>query len=805
MLKNYLKIALRNLRKHKGYSLINITGLAIGLACFTLIMLYVLDEFSYDRHYPDADRIYRIALDIEAGEGTQRTAQSPPVWTTQMLEEFPEVEQAVRFKPPRQTWMVSYQNEHFSEKRWAFADSNVFNMFDLPLARGNAQTALVAPFTVVISESMAEKYFKGEDPLGKIMSLDNQYDFEVTGIMADMPENSHFHFDFLASFVSMEDPNQLYLLNALTAPFPFSYSYLLLEEGTDPATLEARFPAFIEAHVPPNALQGGVQPRAYLQPITSIHLHSHLENEIEANGEVGTVYIFLAIAGFLLLIACVNFMNLATARSAQRAKEVGMRKVVGAHRRNLIQQFLGESMMLALVALVIALVMVVFALSPFNTLTGKVISFGDIMQPGFLLLLLSVTLFAGLLAGSYPAFFLSAFRPAQVLKGDTRTGTGGIGTLRKTLIVFQFGISLILIISTTIVYNQMEYARNIKLGFDKERVVVIQLTDPTPSNLFPAYKQAILRDPNVLSASASISVPAGLINQATVRPEEAPMDASWQVQLYATDFDFVETMGMEMAAGRDLSKEYSLDSTRAFLINETAARSFGWDDPQEAVGKEMRFTGGNANNPPAQIVGVVKDFHSQSVHEPIAPTIMGFTQFWFFAVVRIQTDDIPATIASMRQTWEQMVPGYLFDYSFLNEDFDQLYKGEAVLGTLLGFFAVLTVFIACLGLFGLASFTAEQRTKEIGVRKSLGASVSSIVLLLSKEVTLLVGIAFVVAVPVAYFAMHRWLDGFAYHINIGMSTFILAGSLALLIAWLTVSYQSIKAALANPVNALRSE
>ena len=808
MLKNYFKISIRNLRKHKAYSLINVAGLAMGLACFTLIILFVQDEWSYDRYHPDADRLYRIAIEIEASEGATLNAQSPPVWTTALLESYPAVEKAVRFKPPRQTWMVRYDDREFSEKTWVFADSSVFDVFGVNLVRGTPETALTAPFTVVISQASVEKYFRGEDPIGKTITIDNQYDFAVTGIFEDVPDNTHFDFDFLASFVSMDDPQTLYLLNALEFPFPFSYSYVRLAEGTTQEAFEAKLPGFIEAHVPPQFFQNGRTMRAFLQPITDIHLHSTLENEIQPNGDASVVYIFLAVGLFILLIACVNFMNLATARSASRAKEVGMRKVVGAQRGHLIGQFLGESALLALMALVIAMLLVVLMLPIFSTLTGKTITATALLTPTFMLTLIGVALTAGLLAGSYPAFFLSAFRPAAVLKGELRAGAGRGTWLRKGLIVFQFFISIGLIIGTGIVYNQMQYARDKKLGFDKEHVVVVQLTDPNASNQYQAYKDAILQHPNVLNVSAGFSTPGGLIGQATMRPFGDSEDQSWQVLTYFTDFDFVETMGMEIAAGRDFSTAFSTDSTNAMLINETAARAFGWHDPANAVGEDIVFAGNNAQ--PIRVIGVVADFHSQSVKEKIAPTVIGFGGVgnpWFFAFVRIKPGDIPGTLAALERSFEQAIPGYAFLYSFLDQDFEKLYQDEAVLGSLLGYLALLAIFIACLGLFGLASFTAEQRTKEIGVRKTLGASVASIIVLLSKEFTTLVVIAFVVAAPAALWAMDLWLGGFAYRMEL-MPTwwiFLGAGLGALLIAWLTVGYQSIRAALTNPVEALRYE
>ena len=803
MLKNYLAIALRNIRKHKAYSFINISGLAIGLACFLLIMLYVQDELSFDRYHENADNIYRIAVDIQANEGLQQNAQTPPVWPTYLLADHPEIVNAVRFKPPRQKWMVNYGTRHFTEKGWTFADSSVFDVFNFPLVQGNPKSALTVPFTVVLSEAMAKKYFGDEDPMGKIITIDNQYDFAITGIMKNMPVNSHFHADFFASFVSMEDPQILYLVNVLQAQFPFAYTYLQLAENTPPEVIEAKFPEFIEKHVPAQFRQGNTKINIYLQPLTDIHLKSNLQNEIEANGDISTIYIFSAVAIFTLLIACINFMNLATARSSNRAKEIGMRKVVGALRRHLTQQFFGESILLTFISLFIALCLIYFALPFFNSMTGKQITLLEHINPTFILAIIGITLATGVLSGSYPAIFLSAFPPITILRGFSKSGTRSHSLIRKGLIVFQFGISIVLIISTAIVYNQMDYIRNKKLGFDKEHVVVIQLTDPTPATLYSTYKDVILREPNVIKVSASMSVPAGLINNANVYKYGQSQDESWVVQAYFSDFDFIETLGMELAAGRDFSREFGADSLNSLIINETAAKSFGWHNYDDAIGQQLQFVGNNGN--PRQIIGVVRDFHSQSVREKIAPTIIGWANFRFFAFVRISPNDIPGTIASLRQHWESIIPGYTFDYSFLDDDFDKLYRLEDVLGKLLGNFALIAVFIACLGLFGLASFTAEQKTKEIGVRKVMGASVGQIVFLFSKEFTKLVVLAFLLASPLAYFAMDNWLNGFAYGIDISLKTFLYVGVLAIFIAMLTVSYQSIRAATANPIKSLRYE
>ncbi len=809
MLKNYLKVALRNLRKYKAYAFINVAGLAVGLACFALILLFVRDEVRYDGHYAQAERIYRLVVDVQTSRGFQQTAQSAPAWGPSLKADFPEVEEAVRFKPPNQAWMVGFEDRLFYEKGWAFADSTTFDVFDIPLARGEAHAALTAPFSVVVSQAMAEKYFGAADPMGKTLVLDSQYNFVVTGVMADLPRNGHFHFDFLAAFNTLEQVPIYGGTDFSQQQFPIVYTYLLLAEGASAAALEAKLgPAvsgYVEAHFP--LAQSGFAVAPSLQPLRDIHLRSNRENEIEPNGNAATVYVFLAVGVFILLIACINFMNLATARSASRAREVGMRKVAGAHRGQLIQQFLGESVLLALLALVVALVLVGLALPAFDALTGKAIGLADLVHPLVLPGLVAVALAAGLLAGSYPAFFLSAFRPAAVLKGDLHAG-GGAG-LRKALIVFQFGISLVLLVSTGVVYHQLNYVRAQQLGFDKEHVVVIQLTDPTPRGLYRAYKNRILGEANVVNVSAASSAPASLLNQVPLRPVAAPEDENWLLHAYFSDFDFFETMDMRLVAGRAISRDFPADTLDGIVINETAARAFGWDDYTQALGQQLAFPRGNNdnNNPPLRVVGVVRDFHSQSAHEQIAPAMVMYAnvQAYLYVFVRLRPGDPRATVAALEEAWRQVIPNYAFDYAFLDDHFDRLYRADALVGTLLGFFAGLTIFIACLGLFGLASFMAEQRTKEIGVRKTLGASVGSIVLLLSKEFTKLVAAAFVVAAPVAYLAMHRWLDGFAYRVEISWQIFLLAGLGALLVALLTVSYQSVKAALANPVDALRTE
>lgn len=821
MLRNYVVTALRNLVKNVGYTIINMIGLAVGLACFILIMLFVQDEWTFDRHHSQADDIYRVIVDIQTSGGLTQTAQSPPAWGPDLQTEYPEVTGFVRMKPPNQKWIVGRGDRIFYEKELAFVDSTMFAMFDVPLVQGNPEKALEAPFTMVISESVAARYFPGQDAMGQVVTLDSQYDFTVTGVMADMPRSGHFHFGLLPSISTLSRAPIYGDATFLRQQFPAVYTYLGLRPGTSKSVLEDKLPDFIQRHVGSQfPLQAqGIEVTAFLQPLTSIHLHSHRENEIVPNGDVGTIYIFVAIAVFLLAIASINFMNLSTARSAGRAVEVGMRKAMGAPRGHLVVQFLGEAMLMGLVAWIIALVMVALALSPFNSLTGKSISLGILVSPLFVGGTLGVTILVSLLAGSYPALFLSSFRPAQVLKGELRGGTGGGSWLRKALIVSQFSISLILIIGSGIIFQQMEYVRDRDLGMADDQIVIVQLTDPTPRANYRVYRDAVLRSPAIVSVSAASSAPAaGLLAEVMMRPSSAQQDETWLVKGYFSDFGFVETMGIDLLAGRALSPAFPVDSVGAtgpppdgqvlrtsIVLNETAVRDFGWADADDAVGKEVQFAGNNQRV--FDVVGVVSDFHSQSVHERIAPTIVMFgpDQTYNYVFVRIRPENMTDALAALERNWGEILPNYAFEYSFLDEDFAALYRIDALRGTLVGFFALLTIFIACLGLFGLASYTAERRTKEIGVRKTFGASVGSIVLLLSREFTVLVVVAFVIAAPLAYVASNRWLSGFAYRVDVALWIFIVAGFVALIIAWLTVSYQSFRAAMINPQEALRYE
>jgi putative ABC transport system permease protein len=813
MFKNYLKITLRNLRKHKVYSFINIMGLAIGITCCLLTLLYVQDELSYDRFHQRSVRIFRLVTYGRArGEARElSTAQSPSPWGPVLAQDNTGVENCVRFKTPLSRWLISIPEteKRFYEKRFYFADATVFEVFDYVLLRGDTHEALKHPNTVVLTESVAKKYFADEDPMGKVLTADNNFEFTVTGVMRDVPPNSHLRFDFLASFATLTVPGNargdfLYggNLDDMTnfGFYPQIYTYLLFRPDYTSAQFEQTMPAFLQKYLGSQLQRLGLEISPKLQALPSIHLHSHLDAEVAANGDINTVYIFLAISVFILLIACINFMNLATARSANRAKEVGLRKVVGSDRGALIKQFLGESTFLALLAALIALLFLYLVLPWFNEIAGKQLS----VQWGngfFLITLFAVVLIVGLVAGSYPAFFLSAFQPAIVLKGKLKLGAAS-ANLRRVLVVAQFAASIIFIIGTVVVYRQLQYVQSQNLGFDKEHVLVIPVVDPPARYQFPSFKNAIQQNPGILSVSASSAVPSGLIGISLLHPEGIPENENVSMETMLVEHDFIPTLGIAIAAGRNFSRDYSTDSTDAFIINEAAAARLGWKN--DAVGKTFDWTGQRRG----RIIGVVKDFHTKSLHEKIEPLAIhiaySMDPFINF-VVRLSPQNIPEKLAFLEEKWHQVYPLHPFEYSFLDEDFDNLYRAEQLRGKIFSAFAGLAIFIACLGLFGLAAFSAEQRTKEIGIRKILGAAATQIVFLLAKEFVVLVLIANLVAWPIAYWAMHNWLQDFAYRTSLRWDIFMFGGITALLISLLTVSFQAIKAAVANPVEALRYE
>ncbi|MCH8981016.1 ABC transporter permease [candidate division KSB1 bacterium] len=803
MISNYLKVALRNLLKHKAYTFINVVGLSIGLACCVLILLYVKDELSYDRYHTKADRIYRVILHGRLAGNEIHAANTCVPMAATLTAEFPEVEFATRLDNLG-TVLVSHKEKSFNEERVFFADSSFFDIFTLGLLSGNPKNVLSAPNSVVLTEATVRKYFGEDDPMGRTLTFDDNTDYLVTGVSENVPENSHFHFDFLASFNSLSWSTSTFWVNNNLK------TYILLQENVPPSQLEAKFPQLIRKYVAPQIQQGlgvtydefiesGGEYNYSLQPFTNIHLYSKLEDEIEPGGNAAYITIFSIIAFFVLLLACINFMNLATARSANRAKEVGIRKVVGSRQIQLIKQFLIEAALLSFIAMVVAVFLVELFLPWFNDLAAKNIEINFLSDRYLLPGLFLVTILVSVLAGSYPAFYLAAFKPIAVLKGASTVGaTGRSPLLRKILVVFQFAVSIILIIGTLVVGKQMQYIRNKQLGFNKEQVVVIHRADATGD--ISAFETEIERLPNVISAAATRHLPGQSMDVNVFKPEGAPETEGYLVNTFSVGYDYIETLGIELLAGRSFSRDFGSDSS-AYIINEAAMKKFGWD---EAVGKTI-LEPDQAGPLIGQVIGLMKDFHYKSLHAEIEPALLRLASFPTYVASRISSDNIQGTLSDLEKIWQEFAPEQPFQYSFLDQDFDKLYRADQQVGKLVGTFTVFAICIACLGLFGLASFSAEQRTKEIGVRKVLGASVPNIILLLSKEFTKLVIVAFIIAAPIALYAMNKWLQEFAYKTDINILIFILAGSGALLIAYLTVGYQAAKAALANPIDALKYE
>lgn len=810
MLKNYFNVALRNLLKHKFYSLLNVIGLSIGLACFMLISLFVKDELSYDNHFIGADRIYRVdfAATLNGADHIAAAVGAPTALA--LKTDYPEVEDAVRMRNSG-NWFVKRkgQTQTFKEEHVAMADSNFFKFFSLNLIYGDIETALNRPNTLVLDQTTSQKIFGDINPVGEVLVLDNRTDYEVAGVYEDIPENTHFHHNILLSMSSFGWTNNQ---NWLSTNFN---TYVKLKEGIQGSDLEAKFPEMVQTYCAPLIEQflnmnmeefrnSGNAVGFSLFPLQEIHLKSNKESDLEANGDLKYVYIFSAVGLFILVLACINFMNLATARSANRAKEVGVRKAMGARKKQLINQFVSEALLISVLAFVIAYIISFLAIPSFNALAAKKLSFMSLLEGGFIFFMLGVMVLVGLLAGSYPAFYMSMFKPVEVLKGTVRQGIKS-GPIRSILVIFQFTISIIMIIGTAIVFDQLSFIQNKKLGYEKDQVLMVNdawiLRDQVN-----AYKDEASRNSNVLSSTIASFTPTNNPNNSDLyfKNASAASDESLVINEAVVDHDFIGTMGIEINQGRFFSREFPSDSS-AVLINETAARNFGYEDP---IGSMIYAYGGSNENPVVEgyrIIGVVSDFHFASLRTNIQPLIMHLGQNSGFALFKIQMENAQATIDHLEETWDKFVPGQPFEYQFMNQQFNAMYEAENKVGEIFTVFAVLTIFIACLGLFGLAAFTAEQKTKEIGIRKTLGASIPSIVNLLSKNFLKLIVIALIIAIPVASLAMNYWLEEFAYRTGLNPSTFIISGVIALAIAWITISFQSWKAARVNPAKSLKDE
>jgi putative ABC transport system permease protein len=812
MLKNYLKIAFRNLTKYKFISFINIFGLTVGLTCCLLILTYILHETSYDKYNKQADRIWRVTRSFNNKEGivSLHLGAIGPAFGPYLTNDFPDIQKMTRLLPSGNQPM-RYEDKVFNEKDIFFADNHLFSVFDISFLEGDHKNALTDPFSVVMTPATARKYFGSQDPIGKVIRLNNQFNFKVTGIFEPLPDNAHLHPQIMLSFSTLKD-SAIYGEKNLATSYSNNafFTYLLLPKNYPAHNIEAQFPAFVDRHMPASRKDPTAKPsrftRLYLQRLTDIHLHSHLDEEIEENGDISRVYIFGAIALFILLIACINYMNLSTARSTLRAKEIGIRKVAGAQRQEIIFQFLSESVLISYLALLLAVALTWLSMPWINTVTGLQLSIQSLLQPSVVVPVLLTPFLVGLLSGVYPALFMSSFQPSKVLKGLFKAGNGTI-SLRKALVVTQFAVSIVLLISTTIVFQQLHYMQNASLGFSKERVVAINYNNGLDNN-YESFRTRLLQDSRILQTSRSSRIPSGRLldeSGASTESGDSLRPVSADIKYVAIDHDFIKTYNIPIVAGRDFSRDYATDSS-SFLLNIAATRVLGIKTPQDMIGKNFGYGGVKG-----KVIGVMGDFNFESMHQQIVPMIMimpasrqaggSFNNI----SIKIAGNDISGALSTLERTWKTFLPQVPFEYSFLDEKFDQLYKSEQKQGSLFTCFAGIAIFIACLGLLGLSAFSISQRIKEIGVRKVLGASTGNIVGLLSRDFLKLVAIAALIAFPIAWYTMHNWLRDFAYRISIQWWVFLVAGFLAAGVALVTISFQAIRAALANPVKSLRSE
>jgi putative ABC transport system permease protein len=792
MIWNYLKVTWRNIKRYRGYSFINIVGLAVGLACCILILLWVQDELSYDRFHTNRDDLYRIVSEWRKTEPAVHYWPVCAPLAPALKEEFPEIIRDTRFTRLRRGQLVRFDNKNFTESQMCLTDPDFFEMFTFPFIQGNAETALSDPSSLVLTEEMAVKYFGTEDPLGKTLNINNEYDFTVTGIIKNVPHNSHLRFDILAPFIRIEDFEKAWAVLDNWTLNGFA-TYIQLDRNVSPGALQDKIAYYLQKHIPES------KDFIYIQPLKDIHLYSsHIQFGIEGQGDIRYVYIFSIVAFFILIIASINFMNLATARSSNRAKEVGLRKVVGAKRAQLIRQFFFESVAMVFLSLILAVVLVELFLPVFAKLSGKQLNLDLSSHRDILSGIISLTLLTGFLSGCYPALFLSSLKPVKTLKGIVRSEGRGY-LFRRILVVLQFSLSILLIICTVVVCHQVGFMRNKKLGFDREHVAYFPIRD----ELVPKYdllKNELLKNMGIKNVSVSSNLPTSgvILTTDKVTWEGKDPDRVVALEVTSVGYDFTETFNMKIVKGRSFSREYASDEEDAVVINETAEKIIGIEDP---VGKQLIF-----GESPVTIIGVVKDYHFKSMHSEIEPLILAIVpSLYRYVFVKLEAGKMPKALTGIENTWKRLFPDTPFEYHFLDEAYDKLYRSEQRMGTLFNYFTILAVLISCLGLLGLASFMAEKRTKEIGIRKILGASITGIVILLNRQFTKWVLIANIIAWPIAYYVMSRWLQGFAYRIKLDIWTFVLAAATALAIAAVTVSYQSIKAALTDPADSLRYE
>jgi putative ABC transport system permease protein len=818
MIRNYLKVAMRSIFRNKLTAFINIAGLALSMASAILIYLFVTDELGYDKYHKNADRTHRVTRIFYSQDGVQRlhlSSVAPPIGPL-LKNDFGEIEMMARTLQYSSVVGLEENGElkSFTENDVFLAEPGLFKIFDIEVKSGDPARDLLRPLTVMLSEESARRYFNSENVVGKRLRFNNTFDLEVTGVFKNFPRQSHWHPQFLVSFVTLEDDN-IYGRRGLETNWgnnAFS-TYLLLSEGTDPAKLAGQFPAFLDKHFGPYAIANFGAPANFvaskataltLQKVTDVHLRSHLDDEIEVNGNINNVYMMSVIGAFIILIACFNFINLSTARATKRAKEVGMRKVVGAYKNQLIGQYLSESILIATIALVLSVGLAILALGWLNQFTGKTLSMDPATNWDLLIGLVVFAVMVGILAGIYPAFVISEFKPAAVLKGS-QGSVRGRASIRKVLVIAQFGISIVLLIATTVTFQQLNYLNTRDLGYDRNQIITLTYYGLLNQN-YDAFYNQMLNSSAVRNIGRSSRIPTGRLLDSQGAPSVMKGDSlvptTVTLKYVSIDEEFFDTYGVKVVAGRNFDKSIPTDDSLAFIINEAAVKELGWNSPEEGIGQDFQYGGTRG-----KLIGVVNDFHFESLHQRVVPLIFvpreqaGAN----FLAVKIATDKLQEGIAHLEGIWKTMLPGRPFEYRFLDERYQLLYESEQKEGTLFTIFSALAIFIACLGLFGLATFNTMQRVKEIGIRKVLGASVPSILALLSKEIVILILVANAIAWPVAWILMGKWLDTFAYHVNMNILIYGLAALAAIVLALITVSAQTIKAAMTNPANTLRYE
>ena len=789
MLKNLIKTAVRNILKHFGYSVLNILGLTLGISSALFLIIYVADEISYDHYHEKADRIYRVSTTIKEPDDkfTWIVAQIP--FGPQVVHDYPEVQSFVRFIPmPRA--LYKFEDKEFNEENFFYVDSTLFDIFSYKVIKGEVKSALLAPKKIILTEKIANRYFGKSDPIGKTLTTGNDT-YEVTGVIQDVPSNSHFRFDAVASRNNL--PKQLGSWGNFGV-----YTYLLFPANFDVKAFETKMQGMYETYMKPIFGPMNITLSYILEPITRIHLYSTNANEPEPTGSITYVYIFGIVAIFLVLIAAMNYMNLATARSTKRAREVGLRKVVGSRRSPLVLQFLSESMAFTFISLIISIILIILLLPIFNHLAGKSFNLQVIYSPVVIISLLAVMIIVGIFGGSYPAFFLSRFSPVTVLKGEITPGSAG-SLFRKILVVIQFTVSVIMIICTLIVFTQLNYLKTMDQGFDQKNVISLQLNGPM-SRKYPVLKQGLLENPNVkfvTSTNSSVGEGSGKL---IFNVETDQGMAQKGVNFTLVDHDFIETMGIKMVSGRAFQQNMPSDTLSAVVVNETFVNRMGWKDP---IGKKVEA--GDANTLRARVIGVMKDYHQTGMYNDIESLLMAYRPLNDIIYIKLSGNETQPTLSFIETKWKEIFPGQPFVYTYLSERFNRQFDADEKRGLIFTMFTILAILIACLGLFGLASYMVEQRTKEIGIRKVFGANENTILRLISRDFLILVSIGIVIAVPVAYYFMSRWLENYVYRTKIGVPLLLSAALLTILITFITISYKAYQAAIMNPANALKTE